>query len=279
MKEGDRGGTMGSTALGELRREPESGRIAVIAPGRAKRPGASRTELEPPSPEELETCPFCAGHEEMTPPQTLVLPEEGDWHVRVVPNLFPALERQEVVVHSRRHVRSLAELEGDEPALVARAWQLRAAAVPGYVHALVNEGREAGSSLPHSHSQLVWLPEPPATRARPRLEEFHAAEGLVAGCPWASRLPYETVIAPAEADPAGLQSALLGGAVQLLVEIVRRLRELEGPVPLNAWVEYDAHDWRLVLLPRLTILAGLELGAGIFVNTLPPEEAAERLRL
>jgi UDPglucose--hexose-1-phosphate uridylyltransferase len=251
----------------------------VIAPGRAKRPGAARATLDPPTPEELETCPFCAGHERMTPPQTLVLPEHGDWRVRVVPNLYPALERQEVVVHSRRHVRSLAELEGDEPDLVAQAWQRRAASVSGYVHALVNEGREAGSSLPHSHSQLVWLPEPPPTRARPRLEHFHTAEGLVAGCPWASRLPYETVIAPVESDPRGLQSRLLASALQLLVEIVRRLHAVEGPVPLNAWVEHDEGDWRLVLLPRLTILAGLELGAGIFVNTLPPDEAAERLRL
>ena len=45
----------------------------------------------------------------MTPPQTLVLPEEGDWKVRVVPNLYPALDRQEVVVQSRRHIRSIAE--------------------------------------------------------------------------------------------------------------------------------------------------------------------------
>jgi UDPglucose--hexose-1-phosphate uridylyltransferase len=213
----------------------------------------------------------------MTPPETLVLPEEGDWHVRVVPNLYPALERQEVVVHSRRHVRSLAELEGDEPALVAEAWQRRAAAYGGYVHALVNEGREAGSSLPHSHSQLVWLPEPPPAHSRPRLEAFFEGDGLVAGCPWASRLPYETVIAPAEPDPAGIQSTHLGAAVGLLVEIVRRLQTVEGPVPLNAWLEHDEHDWRIVLLPRLTILAGLELGAGIFVNTLPPEEAAQRL--
>ena len=233
--------------------------------------------MEPPSPEELETCPFCAGHEELTPPQTLVLPEQGEWRVRVVPNLYPALERQEVVVHSRRHVRSLAELEGDEPELVAEAWQRRAAAVPGYVHALVNEGREAGSSLPHSHSQLVWLPEPPPTHARPRLEQFADDDGLVAGCPWASRLPYETVIAPTERDTSGIQSDLLGEAVTLLAEIVRRLHAVEGPVPLNAWLEYDERDWRLVLLPRMTILAGLELGAGIFVNTLAPEEAARRL--
>jgi galactose-1-phosphate uridylyltransferase len=33
-----------------------------------------------------------------------------------------------------------------------------------------------------------------------------------------------------------------------------------------------------VLFPRLNVLAGLELGAGIHVNTLPPEEAALRLR-
>jgi UDPglucose--hexose-1-phosphate uridylyltransferase len=215
----------------------------------------------------------------MTPPETLVLPQDGDWRVRVVPNLYPALERQEVVVHSRRHVRSLAELAGDEPELVAQAWQLRAAAVPGYVHALVNEGREAGSSLPHSHSQLVWLPEPPPPRERPRLEEFHAEAGLVAGCPWASRLPYETVIAPSEPDTTGIQSKLLPAAIRLLAAVVRRLQAIEGAVPLNAWLEHDERDWRLVLLPRLTILAGLELGAGIFVNTMPPDEAAARLAL
>jgi UDPglucose--hexose-1-phosphate uridylyltransferase len=250
----------------------------VIAPGRAKRPGAARPAVDPPSAGELESCPFCAGHEDRTPPQTLVLPEEGDWRVRVVPNLYPALERQEVVVHSRRHIRSLAELEGDEPELVAEAWRRRAAAHDGYVFALVNEGREAGSSLPHAHSQLVWLPEPPPPRARPRLEQFLARDGLVAGCPWASRVPYETVIAPAEPDGAGLASDLLAPAVRLLAELVARLHELEGPVPKNAWVEHDARDWRIVLFPRLSILAGLELGAGIFVNTLPPEEAASRLR-
>jgi UDPglucose--hexose-1-phosphate uridylyltransferase len=251
--------------------------VAAIAPGRAKRPGAARAALEPPTERELESCPFCAGHEDMTPPQTLVLPERGDWRVRVVPNLYPALERQEVVVHSRRHVRSLAELDDEELDLVAEAWRRRAAAVPGYVFALINEGREAGSSLPHSHSQLVWLPEPPAAHGRPRGEPFLECDGLTVTCPWASRLPYEAVVAPAVPEGGGLLSERLGPALRLLAGLVRRLHALEGPVPLNAWVEHDARDWRLVLLPRLTILAGLELGAGIFVNTLPPEEAAQRL--
>jgi UDPglucose--hexose-1-phosphate uridylyltransferase len=252
--------------------------VAVIAPGRAKRPGAATPALDPPSLDELATCPFCAGHEDMTPPQTLVLPEGGDWTVRVVPNLYPALDRQEVVVHSRRHVRSLAELEDEELDLVAEAWQRRARDEPGNVFALVNEGREAGASRPHSHSQLVWLPEPPPERGRPRGDAFLEANGLVGLCPWASRLPYETVIAPAEPEPNGLLSPLLAPALRLLGELVRRLRVLEGPVPLNAWLEHGGGEWRLVLLPRLTVLAGLELGAGIFVNTLPPDQAAERLR-
>jgi len=214
----------------------------------------------------------------MTPPQTLVLPETGDWQVRVVPNLYPALERQEVVVHSRRHIRSIAEAEDDELKLVAAAWQRRAADEPGNVFPLINEGREAGASLAHSHSQLIWLPEPPHERARPRGEVVLEREGVVASCPWASRVPYETVIAPAEPGGEALTSPLLGPVLQTLAGLVRRLQELEGQVPLNAWLERGEDDWRLVLFPRLNILAGLELGAGVFVNTLPPEEAATRLR-
>jgi UDPglucose--hexose-1-phosphate uridylyltransferase len=214
----------------------------------------------------------------MTPPQTLVLPEAGDWQVRVVPNLYPALERQEVVVHSRRHIRSIAEAGDDELELVAAAWQRRAADEPGNVFALINEGREAGASLAHSHSQLIWLPESPHERAQPRGEVVLERDGVVASCPWASRVPYETVIAPAEPDDDALTSPLLGPALQTLAGLVRRLQELEGQVPLNAWLERGEDDWRLVLFPRLNILAGLELGAGVFVNTLPPEEAVARLR-
>ncbi|MDX6401841.1 MAG: UDPglucose--hexose-phosphate uridylyltransferase [Gaiellaceae bacterium] len=234
--------------------------------------------LDPPSPEELASCPFCAGHEEMTPPQTLVLPETGDWQVRVVPNLYPALERQEVVVHSRRHIRSIAEASDEELELVAEAWRRRSAAEPGYVFPLINEGRGAGASLAHSHSQLIWLQEPTRELPRPRGVLVLERDDIVVSCPWAARVPYETVIAPAEAEADALSSPLLGSALQTVAALVRRLQELEGPVPLNVWLERAGADWRLVLFPRLSILAGLELGAGIFVNTLAPEEAAARLQ-
>ena len=48
-------------------------------------------------------------------------------------------------------------------------------------------------------------------------------------------------------------------------------------MPLNAWL-HDAEHWHIEVLPRLSVLAGIELGAGIYVNALPPDEAAARLR-
>ena len=36
--------------------------------------------------------------------------------------------------------------------------------------------------------------------------------------------------------------------------------------------------WYLSVIPRLTRVAGLELGSGMFINTVPPEAAAELLR-
>lgn len=196
-----------------------------------------------------------------------------------MPNLYPAFERQEVVVHSPRHVRSFAELGDEEVAAVAEAWQARteAARTEGfaYVHALINEGASAGSSLPHSHSQLVWLRERPPEVARESgrnatelLQELVVAEdgGMHAVVHPAGRLPYEMLIA---GEPFVLRTALL-----LLREVVARLRALEGAVPWNAWL----HEGHLELVPRLSVLAGVELGAGIYVNTVAPEDAAAALR-
>jgi UDPglucose--hexose-1-phosphate uridylyltransferase len=226
-------------------------------------------------------CPFDAGREDRTPPETLRL---GDpWQVRVFPNLFPAFERQEVVVHTPEHVRSLAELQDEQLALVAEAWRRRREANPdGYLHALVNEGREAGASREHTHSQLVWLDAAPGETQhgvdRERWSVVSEGEGLVLACPYASRLPYELVIAPPEPRADAFADELLPAALVLLGEAVRRLQRVtDGPGPFNAWL-HDSADWHVELLPRTSVLAGVELGAGVYVNAVPSEEAAAALR-
>ena len=185
-------------------------------------------------------------------------------------------------MHTPRHARSIAELADDELAAVGEAWRRRREAVPdGYLHALVNEGREAGSSLPHTHSQLVWLPDPPAeTQQRVDRERWTIVaerDGLALACPYASRLPYELVVAPREPRARAFEDDVLPAAVVLLADAVRRVHRAAGAVPLNAWL-HDSADWHLELVPRLSILAGVELGAGWWINALAPEVAAAALR-
>ena len=205
-----------------------------------------------------------------------------------MPNLYPAFERQEVVVHTPEHVRSIAELSGEQLALVAEAWRSRAAAAReggfAYVHAIVNEGKAAGASLPHTHSQLIWLREPPpAVSLEGAMDAVAEGElvleraGLVALCPAVSADPYEVRVAPASREADAFESPLLADALDMAAEVVRRLRAVEPGAPVNLWL-HDGPWWHIDLVPRLRVPAGIELGAGIHVNPLPPEEAAARLR-
>ncbi len=296
----------------ELRQDPLSGRRVVIAPGRAWRPGAPRAGEEEERAEGRAACPFCEGHEGETPPETLAIGEPGraantpGWCVRVVPNKFPAFEHHEVVVHTPHHVRSLADLSEQSFAHIARAWAARAgmARAEGfvYVQALINEGRAAGASRAHTHSQLVWLHEEPPLAAQERSgggcrlcqlvsQEMETDLRIVADwgdlllfCPPASRSPYEMMVTPhAEHTPdAFADEELLSRALALAADGLRRLHAAEGLSPLNAWLHTapfgeDAH-WHLEVVPRLTVLAALELGAGYYVNTVAPERAAAILR-
>ena len=265
--------------MADLRHDAMTGRWVAIAPARATRPGAGEPAADDPA-----SCPFCAGHEDQTPPETLRL---GDgptgWQVRVVPNLYPALERQEVVIHGPAHVHSIGELADGTIDLIAEAWQRRARDQGGFCFPILNEGHEAGSSLPHSHSQLAWLPAPAplvvSERGLPEVIEVLERDGVTAGCPAASRVPYEVLIAPSRTEADGLRSDLLAPALRLLAELVRRLQRIRGEelVPLNAWL-HDGPHWHLELFPRTTRLAGLELGAGVYIDSVPPEEAATELR-
>jgi UDPglucose--hexose-1-phosphate uridylyltransferase len=162
-----------------------------------------------------------------------------------------------------------------------------------HLHLVLNEGRGAGASLPHSHSQLFWLRErPPAVLEElPNLEQGACAlcsvleqteleialSGNIAllSAP-AGRMPYELLLAPRQHTPNPSRDDLETAAL-LLRDALRRLHDAEGAIPVNAWLHPCAH-WHFEILPRLSVPAGLELGAEIYVNWLPPEEAAERLR-
>ncbi len=320
-----------------------SGLRVIVAAERGERPGAWAS-LDPPPPIDPEKDPFREGHEHQTPPELHALrPNGGDpdspgWRVRVVPNLYPALSAgetdtsdplatgrgdpdlfvarpatgaHEVIVNTPESVSSLHDLAPAELGDAMEVWRERIRAHDGaaYVHVIVNEGRAAGASLPHSHAQLYALPFVPATVARERerftaysdrthgrnlladllQEEVRRRERLVtvdgeavAICPFASRVPFHVQIVPRAPAARFEDEGPLGAA--LLHEVLGRLAGVLGAVPpLNLWVRTAPRGagsfcWRIDILPRLAQLAGLEVGVGVDLNVLAPERAAERLR-
>jgi UDPglucose--hexose-1-phosphate uridylyltransferase len=322
----------------EIRIDPLTGLRAIVAGDRANRPGGG-LRAPPAPPLEPETDPFAEGHEDRTPPEVYAVRPNGGaanapgWTVRVVPNLYPALSENsghpapeanpdlfwsgpahgahEVIVNAPDSVTSLSELEGEQVAGAIEVWRerMRIHRDAAYVHLIVNEQREAGASLLHTHAQLYALDFVPAAIARERerfgayatrtmggnllgdlvQEEVRRRERIVAIddetvliAPYGARIPFQLMIAPRTPrarfeDPGPLGARMLHDALRRLA------RRLGASPPLNLWVRTAPRGaeyfcWRIDIMPRLTHLAGLELGAGVHLNIVPPELVAAELR-
>ena len=170
----------------ELRKDPIANRWVIISPERAKRPVRSSVSNET---SDIAQCPFCAGNENMTPPEVLAFRDQSNpssllnWTVRVVPNKYPALVpdgsgvaiadenyeshdgigAHEVIIESPRHVMDVALLNVTQIAAVLQAYrhrimELRTDRRFRYILIYKNQGIEAGATLEHVHSQLIAMP-------------------------------------------------------------------------------------------------------------------------
>jgi UDPglucose--hexose-1-phosphate uridylyltransferase len=322
----------------EVRIDPLTGLRAIVAGDRAGRPGGGlRAPAAPPL--DPETDPFAEGHEDRTPPEVFAVrpngggPDTPGWTVRVVPNLYPALSpdspqpepeanpdlfwagpaqgAHEVIINAPDPVTSLSHLDTEQVGAAMEVWRerMRAHRDAAYVHLIVNEQREAGASLPHTHAQLYALDFVPAQVARERerfgayatrtmganllgdlvQEEVRRRERIVAideetvlMAPYGARLPFQLMIAPRRPRQRFEDEGPLGA--HMVHEALSRLaRRLGNSPPLNMWVRTAPRGsehfcWRIDIVPRLTHLAGLELGAGVHLNIVPPELVASELR-
>jgi UDPglucose--hexose-1-phosphate uridylyltransferase len=328
--------------LPELRIDPLSGHRTIVAGERSRRPGGE-PRCAPPEPIDPEQDPFAEGHEGLTPPELYAVRPGGGpadspgWRVRVVPNLYPALTTDagardravevrsqpelfvsrpatgahEVIVNGPQPVLSLAELPCEQVITAVEVWRerMRVHADSACLQLIVNERREAGASLPHTHAQLYALDFVPAAIAREReragahttrtmgqsllgdlvAEEVRRQERIVAiddeavlMAPYASRLPFQLMLAP-RTPRARFEADGPSGAALLHDGLCRLARHLGSSPPLNLWVRTaprGAQDfcWRIDVLPRLTHLAGLELSTDVNLNIVAPEHAAAVLR-
>ena len=223
----------------------------------------------------------------------------------------PAEGAHEVIVNAPESVDSLLDLgrEGLERAMGVWRERMRVHGEAPCRHLIVNEGKQAGASLPHTHAQLYALPFVPAAVARERerfaayhertqgrnlledllVEEVRRRDRLVAVdseavaiCPFASGAPFQVQVIPRRPAARFEDDGPLGAGV--LWEVLERLARVLGALPpFNLWVRTapsggDSYCWRIDLLPRLAQPAGLEMGTGVWLNAVAPERAAESLR-
>lgn len=177
-----------------------------------------------------------------------------------------------------------------------------------------NHGVSAGTSLEHPHSQMIGSPVI-SSHVRGRLyeamrhfDEYHecifcqvmeeeledqarivySTKHFVAFSPFASSTPFATQIFPRRhmASFGDTSDAELRDLAHALKTVLSKLYIGLGNPDFNYTVRSAPHEsagvlyyhWYLSVIPRLTRVAGFELGSGMFINTVMPEAAAEFLR-
>jgi UDPglucose--hexose-1-phosphate uridylyltransferase len=177
-----------------------------------------------------------------------------------------------------------------------------------------NHGAAAGAKLAHPHSQLFAYPfAPPGVEIELAAARRHydnvehcvfcdlierevALNQRVIGsdgqtitlAPFAPRLPFETWVLP-RAHAAQFEEsseALMLAMAARAQDLVRRFDVTLQKPPFNLVLhtapdgarEQASFHWHLEIVPRLGPASGVEWGSGVYVNPVPPEEAADVLR-
>lgn len=333
----------------------------LIATARSMRPRKEEAPAPRDTRHHVDTCPFCRGNEEKTPPEIRRAEENGEWIIRIVENLYPVLGddrdkaglvfglqqaidgygRHEVIVDHYKHGIAIHEMSEPHLAALFQTYQSRAAELYAlderlkYILIFKNFGPAAGASMAHTHSQLIALPVVPLNLheeveySRDHYRKHHhcifctlidealtfettiydrdsgkivrrinvgqyvveRGERFIAIKPFASRYEWEIHILPLEHNSDFLETSAedLADLARVLKRTMARLDAVIGGAQYNYFLhsrprgeDYndcrDSYHWHLEICPRTSIPSGFELGSGLFVNTISPEEAAEQLR-
>jgi len=310
--------------MNELRKDYILDRWVIISTGRGKRPEQFKRK---PEEKTAEVCFFCPGNEHMTPPEIERIEENGKWTVRVFPNKFPFVEMQgdpeikrdneyytysssfgkhEVVAVTPNHDKDFSDLSEQKIKQILEVYRRRIneiSKIKGikYVAVFHNHGRDAGSSLPHEHTQIAGTNELPTLIEQEANCNKHLCnycriienekksdrrcyenDTFVAFTPYASRYPFEIWIFPKQHKKTinDFNDKELTDLSQIMKKIFLKLKELNAPY--NFVIDYSPEGenlhFHIEFLPRLNIQAGFELLTETIVNTMTPEDAAKFYR-
>ena len=311
--------------MNELRKDYMLDRWVIISVGRENRPRQFKKEEVV---KEDSICYFCPKNEAMTPPEIGRIGDKNSWKQRWFPNKFPAVQPEgafqkgkkeflekmnafgyhEVLVETPDHSKQMWDLPKEEIAVVLKVYADRIKELSKkkdvkYVFIFKNHGREAGTSLIHSHTQIVTHP----VMHTSIIEELKAVkkfkkcpyckvvkdeaksprfvfenQNFIAICPYASRFNYEAWILPKKhiKNIGQLDDKQFLDFAEALQKILLKLKEMGASY--NYFLHYSPEKenlhFHLEITPRIATWAGFEIGTGTIINSVSPESAAEFYR-
>jgi len=314
----------------ELRKDYVLDRWVVISEGRGKRPKEFKTEDKQ---ESSSVCYFCPGNEHLTPPEIYRHVKKGEkdgkWDIRVFPNKFPAVSMEgtdeirtdnefftfsnafgqhDVIVETPEHEKQLHDLSENEIFEVLKVYNMRInelskAKGSKYVVLFKNYGKDAGTSLVHSHTQVLSInavpslireenetakkfPECPyckiiATEKNSDRKCFENND-FAAFTPYASRFNYEIWLFPKKhfKNMTELNDPQLKNLAEIFTKILGKMKEAN--FSYNYFLHYSPDGENLhfhfEFTPRVATWAGFEISTDAVINSVPPEEAAKFYR-
>ncbi len=309
--------------MGEIRKDYILDRWVVISTVRALRPHQFKEEKKPGK---VKACFFCPGHEKETTEEIGRIGTKKKWKMRWFENKFPALEPKgqefiktdntyftfsanygyhEIVVESNDHKKQLWDLSVKDIKTVFEIYNNRIQELGKrqnikYVAVFKNHGPKGGTSVVHTHSQILAYNHVPkevrdkvfAVKQRdhcPYCDIIHIEknslrkcfenEEFVAFTPYASRFNYEIWIFPKK-HIRTLAETNLEKLADIMKKILKKLKWLN--CSYNYFLHYapegeDLH-FHIEICPRIASWAGAEHGFGTVINAVLPEQAAEFYR-
>jgi len=307
--------------MGIIRKDYILDRWAYYAVERKKRPREFKTGAVK---DETKVCFFCPSNEHLTPPEIGRVEYKGSWKIRWFLNKFPAVEKKgnarikskrffsegnsygvhEIVVETRHHKAQLADLPLQQISELLRVYKVRIREISKlkgikYVEVFKNHGKDAGTSLIHSHTQVMALPQIPTLvmeeinavkkyRKCPYCEiiryessskrKIFETKNVIAFAPFASRFNYEAwiFVKQHKRTMEELEENELRDLSLALKRILVKLKKLN--VSYNFFIHYspekeDLH-FHIEITPRLATWGGFEISTNAVINSVLPEDAA-----
>jgi len=219
-----------------------------------------------------------------------------------------AYGQQEVVVETPIHGRELGDMSHQEILKILEMYRRRTKKLSSlkdvdYILIFKNMGGPAGASLLHAHSQIFASKKTPPDvfHELDKAQEYKIRHGrsvyediikkeqksprfvwsdknVLVFCPFASLYHYEAWIFPFKRrdNITELTKSELGSLAKALKLILGRLNKFN--IPYNFFMHQSIPDqgqhFYIKIQPRESIWAGLELGAGLVINSISPEAAA-----